>query len=111
MAGGGITLFNDGLFRFGLGDANGDGKLDFDFGLRSQSFGGGPYGWGHQGAEIGLNTGRGVYLGGDYSSQTPWGSQAGFGRVFGDGGIESGYRANDAFGNWNSGYTNTGWDH
>lgn len=108
MAGGGLTIFNDGQFRIGLGDSNGDGRLDFDFGLRGQQFGGGPYGWGHQGAEVGLNTARGVYLGGDYSQHSPFGSQAGYGRVFAGGGFETGQVGQDVFGNYGSTYTNAG---
>ncbi|GMU53657.1 MAG: hypothetical protein AMXMBFR33_28030 [Candidatus Xenobia bacterium] len=107
MAGGGFTIFNDGNFRIGLGDANRDGKLDFDFGLRSQQYGGGPFGWGHQGAEIGLNTQRGVYAGADYSNNNMFGSQAGYGRFFGDG-VETGHASRDFFGNYNQTYTNTG---
>src|SRR5688572_11231855 len=106
MAASGITLFNNGQFRIGIGDANGDGRPDLDFGLRGQQWGNSPYGGGHQGAEIGLNTQRGVYAGGDYSSYNAYGSQSGFGRVFADGGYEGGQSGRDVFGNYGGSYTN-----
>ncbi len=107
MAGGGLTIFNDGLFRVGLGDSNHDGKLDFDFGLRSQSYGAGPWGNSSQGAEIGLNTDRGLYLGADRASGNGWGQQSGYARVFGDG-IQAGAQGSDVFGNYHGSYLNTG---
>ena len=87
-------------FKIGLGDANRDGKIDFDFGLRSQSWGASPWGVSTGGAEIGFNTARGVYAGGDYSNSNMWGSSGGGARVFSDGGYESGHWANDVFGNY-----------
>lgn len=108
MASGGITLFNDGLFRIGIGDSNGDGKLDFDFGLRAQQWGNSPWGGGSQGVELGLNTARGVYAGADQSSWNAFGSQSNYGRVFANGGHESGHASRDVFGNWGSGYSNSG---
>lgn len=107
MAEGGFTIFNNGQFRIGLGDANHDGKLDFDFGLRSQAFGASPFGWGTQGAEIGLNTDRGAYLGMDQASGNGWGQQSSYARFFGDG-MQAGSQSSDVFGNYTGSYTNTG---
>lgn len=107
MAGGGLTIFNDGNFRIGLGDANNDGKLDFDFGLRSQSFGASPWGYASQGAELGLNTQRGAYLGTDYAAGNAFGQQSGYARFFGDG-TQSGAQGSDIFGNYYGTHTNTG---
>ena len=87
-------------FMLGIGDSNRDGKLDFDFGLRSQSYGNGPFGGGHAGGEIGFNTQRGLYLGGDVSSHNRWGASGAGGRVFSDGGFQSGQWSNDVFGNY-----------
>lgn len=103
-----IPLFSQDGFTIGIGDSNRDGKLDFDFGLRSESYGSGPFGFGHSGAEIGFNTARGVYAGGDYSNHNAWGSSGGGGRVFGDGGYESGNWSSDVFGNYNQNYQNAG---
>lgn len=108
MASSGITLFNDGAFRIGIGDANRDGKLDFDFGLRGQAWGNGPWGGASQGFELGVNTSRGGYVGADQSSWNAYGSQSSYGRVFADGGQESGAFGRDVFGNWGGGYSNTG---
>jgi hypothetical protein len=102
-----IPLFQQDGFRIGIGDANRDGKLDFDFGLRSDTWGNSPFGFGRSGAEIGFNTDRGVYAGGDYSNHNAWGSSGGGGRIFGDGGYESGNWSNDVFGNYNQGYQNS----
>jgi hypothetical protein len=102
-----LPIGNDG-FQIGIGDSNRDGKIDFDFGLRSESWGGGPFGFGHSGAEIGFNTQRGVYAGGDYSNHNAFGSQGGGGRVFADGGFEGGSWSNDVFGNHNQNYANVG---
>lgn len=107
MAGGGFTIFNNGQFRIGLGDANQDGKLDFDFGLRSQAWGASPWGYGSQGAEIGLNTQRGAYLGADYAQGNGWGQSSGYARVFGDG-VQAGNQGSDVFGNYYGSYTNSG---
>lgn len=104
----GITLFNDGNFRIGLGDSNHDGKLDFDFGLRSQQWGNSPWGGASQGVELGINTARGGYLGADSSSWNNWGSQSSGGRIFADGGYEVGSSSRDVFGNWATGGTNVG---
>lgn len=87
-------------FKIGLGDANRDGKIDFDFGLRAESWGGGPFGYSQGGAEIGFNTARGVYAGGDQSFHGAFGSSGGGARVFSDGGYESGHWSNDVFGNY-----------
>ncbi len=102
-----IPIFQQDGFRIGIGDSNNDGKLDFDFGLRSESWGNGPFGFGHGGAEIGFNTQRGVYAGGDYSNHNMWGSQGGGARVFADGGYEAGNWSNDVFGNYHRGYENS----
>lgn len=102
-----IPLFQQDGFSIGIGDSNRDGKLDFDFGLRSESWGSGPFGFGHGGAEIGFNTARGVYAGGDYSNHNMWGSSGGGGRIFGDGGFESGTWSNDVFGNYGNTYQNS----
>lgn len=107
MASGGITLFNDGLFRLGIGDANRDGKIDLDFGLRGQQWGNSPWGGGSQGFEVGINTARGGYVGADQSSWNHYGSQSSYGRVFGDGGHEAGHGHQDVFGNWGGGYSNS----
>jgi hypothetical protein len=101
-----IPIFQQDGFRIGIGDSNRDGKLDFDFGLRSETWGNSPWGSGHSGAEIGFNTDRGVYAGGDYSSHNQWGSHGGGGRVFADGGYESGNWSNDVFGNHHANYQN-----
>ena len=103
-----IPLFSQDGFSIGIGDANRDGKLDFDFGLRSETYGNGPFGFGHSGAEIGFNTARGVYAGGDYSNHNMWGSSGGGGRIFGDGGHETGSWGRDIFGNHGSSYQNAG---
>lgn len=105
-----IPIFHDPQsgFTFGLGDSNQDGRIDFDFGIRNQSYHNGPWGSGHSGAEIGFNTDRGLYLGGDTSNHNFWGSSGGGGRVFQDGGIQSGHWSNDVFGNYHSGGVNTG---
>lgn len=103
-----LPIFSHNGFSIGIGDANRDGKLDFDFGLRAESYGNGPFGFGHNGAEIGFNTQRGVYAGGDYSNHNMFGSQGGGGRVFGDGGYESGNWSNDVFGNHHRSYENAG---
>lgn len=103
-----IPLFSRNGFSIGIGDANGDGKLDFDFGLRSEAYGNGPFGWGHSGAEIGFNTSRGVYAGGDYSNHNMWGSSGAAGRVFGDGGYQSNNWSNDVFGNYGNSYESAG---
>lgn len=107
MASGGFTIFRDGNFRVGLGDANRDGKLDFDFGLRGDAFGNSPWGGGRQGFELGINTARGGYLGADQSSWNGFGSQSSFGRAFTDGGFEAGSAGRDAFGNWGGNYANS----
>lgn len=107
MATSGLTLFQDGNFRVGIGDANRDGKLDFDFGLRGEAFGNGPWGGAHQGVELGINTARGGYLGADQSTWNGFGSQSSHGRVFGDGGFENGSAARDVFGNWGGSYSNS----
>lgn len=101
-----FPIFSSNGFSIGIGDANRDGKLDFDFGLRSDSYGNSPFGFGHSGAEIGFNTSRGLYAGGDYSNSNIFGSSGGGGRVFSDGGFESGSWANDVFGNYGSSYQN-----
>ena len=107
MASSGLTLFQDGNFRIGLGDSNRDGKLDFDFGLRGDAFGNGPWGGGRQGVELGINTARGGYFGADQASWGPGGSQLSYGRVFADGGHESGAASRDGWGNWGSSYSNS----
>ena len=107
MAGSGITLFNDGNFRIGIGDSNHDGKLDFDFGVRGQQWGNSPWGGGSQGFEVGVNTARGGYVGADQSSWSGYGAQSSYGRVFADGGFENGSSGRDAFGNWGGSYQNS----
>ena len=102
-----IPIFQQDGFRIGIGDSNRDGKLDFDFGLRSETWGNSPFGFGHSGAEIGFNTDRGLYAGGDYSNHNAWGSSGGGGRIFGDGGYETGNWSNDVFGNHHVGYENS----
>ncbi len=109
MAEGGLTIFNNGQFRIGLGDANHDGKLDFDFGLRAQNYGASPWGVGQQGVELGLNTQRGAYLGTDYAQANVMGQSSGYTRFFGDG-FQSGQQGSDVFGNYSSSYANTGWN-
>ena len=101
-----FPIFSQNGFTIGIGDSNRDGKLDFDFGLRSEAYGNGPFGFGHSGAEIGFNTQRGLYAGGDYSNHNIFGSSGGGGRVFSDGGFESGGWSNDVFGNYNQNYQN-----
>lgn len=108
MASSGITLFNDGAFRIGIGDANRDGKLDFDFGIRGQQWGNSPWGGGSQGVELGVNTARGAYVGADQSSWNAYGSQSSYGRVFADGGFENGAAGRDVFGNYAGSYQNSG---
>ena len=51
-----FPIFSHNGFSIGIGDSNRDGKLDFDFGLRHQSYGSSPWGYGSSGAEIGFNT-------------------------------------------------------
>ncbi len=108
MAGGGLTLFNDGNFRIGLSDPNHDGRIGFDFGLRSQQWGNSPWGGGSQGFELGVNTNRGAYVGADQSSWNAYGSQSSYGRVFGDGGYDAGGSSRDVFGNWGASQTSAG---
>jgi len=108
VASSGINLFNDGNFRIGIGDANRDGKLDLDFGIRGQQWGNSPWGGGSQGFEVGVNTQRGGYVGADQSSWNGYGSQSSYGRVFADGGFENGSAGGDVFGNWGASHTNSG---
>lgn len=103
---GSFPIFAQDGFRIGIGDANRDGRLDFDFGVRADQWGGGPHGWGRNGAEIGFNTDRGAYFGTDYERHNGWGSEAGYGRVFGDGGYQAGHAGSDAWGNYHAGETN-----
>lgn len=103
-----IPIFQQDGFRIGIGDSNNDGKLDFDFGIRSETYGNSPWGSGHSGFEIGLNTDRGAYVGGDYSNHNMWGSSGGGGRVFADGGHQSGNWSNDIFGNHHQNYESAG---
>lgn len=92
-------------FQIGIGDSNGDGKFDFDFGLRSGSYGNGPFGGGGAGVELGINTARGGYIGADQSSWGPYGVQGSSGRIFADGGHQAGSYSRDVFGNYNQGYS------
>lgn len=103
-----FPIFSQNGFTIGIGDSNRDGKLDFDFGLRSEAFGNGPFGYGSQGAEIGFNTQRGVYAGADYSNFNAFGAHGGGGRVYSDGGFQSGSWSNDIFGNYHRNYENAG---
>lgn len=103
-----IPIFQQDGFRIGIGDSNNDGRLDFDFGLRSETWGNSPWGSGHNGFEIGLNTDRGVYAGGDYSRHNGWGSHGGGGRVFADGGYETNSWSGDVFGNHHQSYESAG---
>jgi len=102
-----LPIGNDG-FQIGIGDSNRDGRIDFDFGIRSQAYGSSPFGFGTAGAEIGFNTQRGLYAGGDYSNHNAFGSSGGGGRVFADGGFEAGSWSNDVFGNYGRSYANAG---
>jgi hypothetical protein len=103
-----IPIFSHNGFSIGIGDSNRDGKLDFDFGLRHQSYGSSPWGFGSSGAEIGFNTQRGVYVGGNYSNSNVFGSYGAAGRVYGDGGASSASWSNDVFGNYRNSHQNYG---
>src|SRR5687768_2961067 len=103
-----FPIFSHNGFSIGIGDSNRDGKLDFDFGLRHQSYGSSPWGYGSSGAEIGFNTQRGAYVGGNYNNSNIFGSNGAAGRVYGDGGVSSANWSNDVFGNYrNSHYSNS----
>jgi hypothetical protein len=103
-----FPIFSHNGFSIGIGDSNRDGKLDFDFGLRHQSYGSSPWGFGSSGAEIGFNTQRGAYVGGGYQNSNAWGSSGAGGRVYGDGGVSTGSYSNDVFGNYrNSHFSNS----
>ncbi|MBI3928190.1 MAG: hypothetical protein HY319_21785 [Armatimonadetes bacterium] len=102
-----IPIFQQDGFRIGIGDSNGDGRIDWDFGLRHDQYGSSPWGYHRRGGEVGINSQRGVYVGGDYQDDTAWGSRGGGARVFGDGGYQAGNWSNDVFGNYNRGYANS----
>lgn len=106
-----FPIFSHNGFSIGIGDSNRDGKLDFDFGFRHQSYGSSPWGFGSSGGEIGINTQRGVYLGGNYNNSNMWGSSGAAGRVYGDGGVSSASWGNDVFGNYRNSHYSTSPNH
>ena len=106
-----FPIFSHNGFSIGIGDSNRDGKLDFDFGFRHQSYGSSPWGFGSSGGEIGINTQRGVYLGGNYNNSNMWGSSGAAGRVYGDGGVSSASWGNDVFGNYRNNHYSTSPNH
>jgi hypothetical protein len=102
-----FPIFSRSGFTIGIGDSNQDGKLDFDFGLRHQSFGSSPWGYGSSGSEIGFNTQRGLYAGAGYSNGNAFGSYGAGGRIYADGGVSAGSYSNDVFGNYRNSHYNT----